>query len=131
MDKITLHGEYVLRGSGEPVRVLAVDAGGPGNPRCVVTLLRDGTLRLHDAHGFVCGPAWQDLGDIIPAPTRAEIYPGRYLMRNGRTIHVITVTCPGPKPIVCVTAAGAYAGHWHANGRRDDVQSEYDLMERF
>lgn len=128
-DKINMHDEYVLFGSGEPVRVLCIDA-----PGCtpVISLAPDGKLREHDPYGiFDSGESTDDYEyDLIRVVQTVIVACGTYVTRSGVKLQVICIDCPGPKPIVCITSSGAYAGHWHANGRRDDTPAGYDIVER-
>ncbi len=135
-------GKYVLRGTGEPVRVLCVDA--PDERQPVISMAADGTIRRHEVdgkcvyvpHRRALYPQMMTIADppmdLIPAPPTPPVVTerGLYRMRNNRVIQVICTDCPGPKPIVCVTPRGDYAGHWAADGRRDDLPSEYDIVER-
>jgi hypothetical protein len=121
-------GSYVLRGTGEPVRVLCVDGFDEFHP--VAVMVKCGAVDIRSPYGT--SRSQYRAGDIIPAPPTAPLVAerGLYRMRNNRVILAICVDCPGPKPIVCVTGEGNYAGHWYANGRRDERQSEFDIVER-
>lgn len=131
-NKIVMGGEYLQRGSSEPVRILCVDR--PDTKFPVVALSTNGLVILARADGSVGGSrsAW----DIVPAKEPLlPIRPGVYRTRGGYERKVIYVAPEGMLPVACVDPDGRLTlrnarGQFEDSSHYSAGQSPSDLVER-
>lgn len=127
-EKIVMGGEYVLRGTREPVRILCVDRPGQFP---VVALGGTGIIHTRLPDGRRDPEAFASPMDLVPAkPPLQPITPGVYRTRDGSERRVVMVDYPGPQPILAVED-NFNPTRRYADGRLlSDCDGCADLVER-